>query len=197
MNFDYPLGATPLDPDELEGLRLSHISNRAELDRWEQDNIIEAETWAFRKTKITIDDLLSVEFIRRLHNRMFRNVWKWAGEFRKSEKNIGVECWAIGPTLKNLLEDVKLWIEQSVYPPDEIGVRFRHRLVTIHLFANGNGRQARLMADLLLIHILNQPSFTWGSRNLIQAGECRNRYISALQAADQRDYAPLLGFVRS
>lgn len=197
MNFDYPLGATPLDPDELEGLRLSHISNRAELDRWEQDNIIEAETWAFRKTKITIDDLLSVEFIRRLHNRMFRNVWKWAGEFRKSEKNIGVECWAIGPTLKNLLEDVKLWIEQSVYPPDEIGVRFHHRLVTIHLFANGNGRQARLMADLLLIHILNQPSFTWGSRNLIQAGECRNRYISALQAADQRDYAPLLGFVRS
>ena len=159
MNYDYPLGATPLDSDELEGLRLSHITNRAELDRWEQDNIIEAETWAFRKTNITKDDLLSVDFIRLLHKRMFRNVWKWAGEFRSSEKNIGVECWSIGPTLKILLDDVKFWLEQNVYPPDEIGARFHHRLVAIHPFANGNGRHARLMADLLLVHLLKQPRF--------------------------------------
>ena len=108
-----------------------------------------------------------------------------------------MEYWSIGPTLKNLLGDVKLWIEQNVYPPDVIGARFHHRLVTLHPFANGNGRHARLMADLLLVHILNQPRFTWGSRNLVQAGKCRDRYISALQAADQRDYAPLFEFVRS
>ncbi len=197
MNFDYPPGATPLDPDELEGLRLSHITNRAELDRWEQDNIIEAETWAFRKKKITIDDLLSVDFIRALHKRMFRNVWKWAGEFRSSEKNIGVECWSIGPALKSLLEDVKYWTEGSVYLPDEIGALFHHRLVGIHSFANGNGRHARLMADLLLVHLLNQPRFSWGSKNLVQAGDCRDRYIAALQSADQRDYDPLFEFVRS
>lgn len=197
MNFDYPPGATPLDPDELDGLRLSHITNRAELDRWEQDNIIEAETWAFRKTKITKEELLSVDFIRQLHKKMLQNVWKWAGEFRSSEKNIGVECWSIGPTLKNLLEDMKLWIEQNVYPPDEIGARFHHRLVTIHSFANGNGRHARLMTDLLLVHILKKSRFSWGSRNLVQAGACRKHYIAALQAADQRDYDPLLEFVRS
>jgi len=197
MNFDYPTGATPLDPDELDGLRLSHITNRAELDRWEQDNIIDAETWAFRKKKIAIDDLLSVDFIRQLHKRMFQNVWKWAGEFRSSEKNIGVECWSIGPTLKNLLEDVTLWIDQNIYPSDEIGARFHHRLVAIHPFVNGNGRHARLVADLLLVHILKQPRFSWGSKSLVQAGECRERYISALQAADQRDYTSLLDFVRS
>ena len=197
MNFDYPPGATPLDPDELDGLRLSHITNRAELDRWEQDNIIEAETWAFRKTKITKEELLSVDFIRLLHKKMFQNIWKWAGKFRSSEKNIGVECWSIGPTLKNLLEEVKLWIEQNVYPPDEIGARFHHRLVTIHPFANGNGRHARLMADLLLVHILKKPRFSWGSRNLVQSGECREHYIAALQATDQRDYDSLLEFVRS
>ena len=197
MNFDYPLGATPLDPDELEGLRLSHITNRAELDRWEQDNIIEAETWAFRKTNITQDDLLSVDFIRLLHKRMFRNVWKWAGEFRSSEKNIGVECWSIGPTLKILLDDVKFWIEQNVYSPNEIGARFHHRLVAIHPFANGNGRHARLMADLLLVHLLKQPRFSWGSKNLVKAGDCRDRYIASLQAADQRDYSLLLEFIRS
>ncbi len=197
MNFDYPPGATPLDPVELEGLRLSHITNRAELDRWEQDNIIEAETWAFRKTNATKDTLLNVDFIRLLHKRMFRNVWTWAGEFRSSEKNIGVECWSIGSTLKILLDDVQFWIEHNVYSLDEIGAHFHHRLVAIHPFANGNGRHARLMADLLLVHLLNQPRFSWGSKNLVKAGDCRDRYIAALQAADQHDYAPLLGFVRS
>ena len=197
MNFDYPPGATPLDPDELEGLRLSHITNRAELDRWEQDNIIEAETWTFRKTNATKDTLLNVDFIRLLHKRMFRNVWTWAGEFRSSEKNIGVECWSIGSTLKILLDDVQFWIEHNVYSLDEIGAHFHHRLVAIHPFANGNGRHARLMADLLLVHLLNQPRFSWGSKNLVKAGDCRDRYIAALQAADQHDYAPLLEFVRS
>ncbi len=197
MNFDHPPGATPLDPDELEGLRLSHITNRAELDRWEQDNIIEAETWAFRKTNISKDALLNVDFIRLLHKRMFRNVWKWAGEFRSSEKNIGVECWSIGPSLKNLLDDVNFWIEQNVYLPAETGARFHHRLVTIHSFANGNGRHARLMADLLLVHLLKQPRFSWGSKDLVKAGDCRQCCIASLRAADQRDYAPLLEFVRS
>ena len=197
MNFDYPPGATPLDPDEMEGLRLSHITNRAELDRWEQDNIIEAETWVFRKTNATKDTLLNVDFIRLLHKRMFRNVWTWAGEFRSSEKNIDVECWSIGPTIKSLLDDVNFWIKQNVYLPDEIGARFHHRLVTIHSFANGNGRHARLMADLLLVHLLKQPRFSWGSKDLIKAGDCRQCYIASLQAADQRNYAPLLKFVRS
>ncbi len=194
MNFDYPPGATPIDADEAEGLLLPHITNRAELDRWEQDNIVEAETWAFRRKP---GDLLSMDFACRLHKKMFGTVWQWAGTFRRRDKNIGVEWWTIRSSLKNLLEDVKVWTEQTVYPPDEIAARFHHRLVAIHLFANGNGRHARLMADLLLVHILERPRFSWGSEHLAQAGECRAHYISALQAADQHDYGPLLGFVRS
>ena len=194
MNFDYPPGATPLDADEVEGLLLSHIANRAELDRWEQDNIKEAEEWAFhRKPR----DFISTDFTCRLHQRMFGTVWRWAGVFRKSGKNIGVEAWAIRSSLHDLLEDVKVWIEQKVYVPDEIAARFHHRLVAIHLYANGNGRHARLMADLLLVHILNRPRFTWGSESLVQAGECRADYINALRAADRQDYSPLLKFVRS
>ena len=194
MNYDYPPGATPIDPDEAEGLLLPHITNRTELDRWEQDNIAEAETWAFRRKP---QDLLCVDFVCRLHQRMFGNVWKWAGEFRKSGKNIGIDWWSIGPALKNLLADVETWIESNVFPPDEIAARFHHRLVSIHLFANGNGRHARLMADLLLVHVLGCPRFTWGSENLVQAGDCRQRYITALQAADRHEYGPLLEFVRS
>lgn len=194
MQFDYPPGATPLDRDEAEGLLLSHITNRGELDRWEQDNIVEAEIWAFRRKPA---NLLSEEYTCRLHKRMFSHVWKWAGQFRTSDKNIGVAYWSIAPSLKNMLEDVKIWIEQSVYSSDDIAAHFHHRLVAIHLFANGNGRHARLMADLLLVHVLDRPRFTWGSENLVEAGTCREQYIQALQAADHHDYASLLKFVRS
>lgn len=194
INFDYSPGATPIDPDEAEGLLLSHITNRAELDRWEQDNIKEAEDWAFRRKP---RDLLSVDYSCRLHKHMFGTVWQWAGVFRTSGKNIGMDYWTIRPSLKELLEDVKIWIDQKVYPPDEIAARFHHRLVSIRLFANGNGRHARLMADLLLVHILDRPRFTWGSKSLVQAGECRASYICALRAADRHDYEPLQAFVRS
>ena len=194
INFDYPPGATPIDIDEAEGLLLSHITNRAELDRWEQDNIKEAEEWAFRRKK---RDILNTDFACRLHKQMFGTVWGWAGLFRKSGKNIGVEAWAIRSSLHDLWEDVKIWIDQKVYPPDEIAARFHHRLVAIHPFANGNGRHARLMADLLLKHILDRPRFTWGSESLLQAGDCRTNYINALRAADRLDYMALLKFVRS
>ena len=194
MNYDYPPGVTPIGPDEADGLLLSHITNRSELDRWEQDNIAEAEAWALRRKP---KDLLSADFIRKLHRRMFGNVWKWAGEFRRSGKNIGIDWRTIRPALKDLLEDAKGWIEFGSYPPDEIAARFHHRLVSIHPFANGNGRHARLMADLLLVHVLGRRRFTWGSRNLTQAGDCRQQYITALRAADRHDYRPLLEFVRS
>jgi Fic-DOC domain mobile mystery protein B len=194
MNLDYPDGTTPLDPNEIEGLRLAHISTRAELDRWEQDNITAGEAWAFaRKQK----DILSDGFMRRIHKRMFGTVWRWAGQFRTSDKNIGGTWWNIPTELKNLCDDVAIWIETGSYPPDEIAARFHHRLVAIHLFPNGNGRHARTMTDLLLVQRLGRPRFTWGSGNLVNSGACRRQYIDALRSADQYDYQPLMDFVRT
>ena len=192
--FEYPPGATPLEPDEAEGLLLPHITTRSELDRWEQNNILEAETWAFRRRA---DDLLSVNFVLKLHEKMFGVVWEWAGSFRRSEKNLGVDPLYIRPSLLELCRDVETWIEFKTYPADEIAARFHHRLVFIHLFPNGNGRHARLMADLLLVHVLDRRRFTWGSNSLTDAGECRENYISALRSADRYDYEPLLEFVRT
>jgi Fic-DOC domain mobile mystery protein B len=194
MKWDSPEGATPLDPDEVEGLLLSHITTRGELDRWEQDNIAEAEVWAFRRAPA---DILTDGFARRLHKRMFGNVWKWAGTYRKTGKNIGLPAWQIATELRTLCDDCTAWIEHAVYPPDEIAVRFHHRLTAIHPFANGNGRHGRLLTDIVLVHLLKQPRFTWGSGNLVSAGECRKEYIDALRAADRYDYEPLLAFVRS
>jgi Fic-DOC domain mobile mystery protein B len=194
MIFDAPEGATPLDPDEADGLLITHITTRAELDRWEQENIAEAEAWAFRRAH---PDILTEGFVKRLHKRMFGHVWRWAGLFRKTGKNIGLPAWQIAIELRTLCDDCAFWIKHDSYPPDEIAVRFHHRLTAIHPFANGNGRHARLMADIILAHLLKQPRFTWGSGNLLNAGDCRKQYIDALRAADRYDYGPLLAFVRS
>ncbi|MBI5141947.1 MAG: mobile mystery protein B [Nitrospirae bacterium] len=192
--FEYPADATPLDPDETAGLLLSHITTRAELNRWEQDNIVDGEAWAFgRKRK----DILSERFICGLHKRMFGSVWRWAGRFRRSDKNIGVAWWQVPVELRQLCNDATAWIQYESYAPDEIAARFHHRLVSIHLFANGNGRHARTMTDLLLVQVLRRPRFSWGSGSLVDVGNCRHRYIEALQAADRHDCWPLLEFVRS
>jgi Fic-DOC domain mobile mystery protein B len=194
IDFKYPEGATPIDAGEAEGLLLTHITTRGELDRWEQDNIIEAITWADR-TKPT--GILNEQFVKELHRRMFGNVWKWAGHFRKSDKNIGGPWHQVPTSLENLFHDVRLWIELREEAPDQIAVRFHHRLVSIHPFSNGNGRHARLMTDLLLENVLNCSRFTWGSKDLSRSGDARQRYIAALHAADEHNYEPLLAFARS
>ena len=194
INFDYPDGASPLDPDEIDGLLLTHITTREQLNRWEQENINEAIEWAYiRKHR----DIISATFMKRLHKKMFGNVWKWAGQFRKSDKNIGIAWWEIPLEVKKLCDDTTVWIEQEVYASDELGVRFHHRLAWIHPFPNGNGRHARLMTDLTLEQILNQPGFTWGGESLVQTSDCRSRYIKALYAADRNDFSLLMKFVRS
>ena len=194
IEFEYPEGATPIDANEIEGLLLTHITTRAELDRWEQDNINETLAWV-EERKPT--DILNESFMKLLHNKMFCNIWKWAGKFRQSEKNIGVPWYKISIELKTLCEDVEYWIENKTFSDDEIAARFHHRLVSTHLFPNGNGRHARLVVDILLENILNKPSFTWGNANLVKSGDDRKRYIESLIAADRDEYKKLLEFVRS
>ena len=194
MEIKYPNGATPLDPNEIDGLLLTHITTQNELNRWEQQNILKAEEWAFGKKH---RDLLSQGFICRLHKKMFGEVWKWAGQFRKTMKNLGVDNGIIANEVANLCADCSVWIEYQTYTNDEIAARFHHRLVWIHPFANGNGRHARLMTDLILKQLLNKEPFTWGRENLVEQGENRAQYIGALQAADAHDFSLLLKFVRS
>ena len=194
VDFDYPQGATPLDPNEIEGLIPTHITTRSELDRWEQDNMNEALAWLEqRKPK----DILNESFMKLLHKRMFGNVWKWAGDLRKTEKNLGVPFYRISIEVKKLCDDVEYWIQNKTFTEDEIAARFHHRLVFIHLFPNGNGRHARLIADILLENVLAKPPFTWGSENLAAFGLDRKKYIDSLVAADRGDYGLLLNFVRS
>jgi Fic-DOC domain mobile mystery protein B len=194
LNLDYPPGATPLDPNEAAGLIPSHIATHGQLNEWELVNILEGERWAFSRRH---RNLLSIEFVRRLHKRVFGATWRWAGTFRSTEKNIGIDPAGIQPALLDLFKDVETQLEHKSYPLDEIAARFSHRLVWIHPFANGNGRLSRTMADLLLVQ-QGAERFSWGAgSNLVFEGAARQAYLDALRAADARDYGLLLAFVRS
>ena len=185
-------GQTALTQEELEGLVPSHITLRGELNEAEQANIIQALNWAYKRK----NRVLSIESLSELHKRMFGNIWKWAGKFRTSGKNIGVDAYKIQTDLKELIDNTGYWIEQGTYEPDEIAARFHHELVFIHPYPNGNGRHARMATDLLL-RSMGQEPFTWGRENLINPSATRSEYIAALRAADGHDYQPLFRFVRS
>jgi len=144
---------TPLDPDELEGLKHPHVTMRGQLDQLEQANFQDGMTWLGRQRS---PDILSDDFVRHLHRQMFGEVWAWAGTYRLTEKNIGIDPRQISMQLRNLLDDVRYWVEQKTYLPMEIALRFHHRLVYIHPFANGNGRFARIIADALLRRVLGE-----------------------------------------
>lgn len=195
MKFNYPEGSTPLAPDELIQLIPIHITTQEELNAWEEKNILAAQQWALKALKNK--DLVSVSFIQQLHLHMFNNTWKWAGEFRKSEKNIGIDWFQIPIKIKDLCNDVNYQINHKTYSKEEIAIRFHHRLVWIHTFSNGNGRHARLMADLLIMKH-GKPRFSWGMhQNLYKANDTRKLYINALRLADSGDYSKLLIFATS
>lgn len=191
LTFDAPPGATPLDADEATGLIPKGIATRGQLDEYESANIAEALTWAERKRR----DVLSEGFLTELHKRMFGRVWRWAGKYRTSGKNIGIAPHDIAPAIRDLVEDVKAQLAAARLPPDEIAIRFHHRMTRIHPFANGNGRHARLATDLLLEQ-LGEPRFSWGAGDLQHAGGAREKYIGALRAADGGDYQLLTDFLR-
>lgn len=191
--FEADESSTPLTEEEQEGLIPTWISLRSELNAAERKGILEAERWAFnRKHK----EILTETFIRNLHKRMFKDVWRWAGKFRQTARNIGVNSWQITSELRKLLDDTSYWIENQTYPVDEIAARFHHKLVWIHPFPNGNGRLSRIMTDILLKH-LGQPRFSWGQSSLVEVSETRRQYVQALREADEGQIEPLLDFVRS
>ena len=195
LDFKYVDSQTPLSEEEKEGLLIKTITTRGELDELEQLNIEKAVEWTLNN-KFVKEKILSKEFIKSVHKKMFGDVWKWAGTFRKSEKNIGVDWIKIGVELRNLLDDTKYWIENDTYPPDEISIRFKHRLVNIHCFPNGNGRHSRIMADIIIESVFGKEVFTWDNSNLVKPDNARKEYIDSIKKADRGIIDPLLEFAR-
>ena len=196
LDLNYINGQTPIDEDEKEGLLIKTISTLGELNEFEQLNIEEAKVWLL-KTKLSVDRIISEEFIKELHTKMFGAVWRWAGSYRNSNKNIGVDKFEIPVQVRQLIDNTKYWIENKTFSEDEIAIRFSHRLVQIHLFPNGNGRHSRLIADVLINKGFGKDEFTWGSTNLTTAGTVRTNYLNALKNADEGSFSDIITFARS
>jgi Fic-DOC domain mobile mystery protein B len=196
LEINYLDGQTPLSEEEFEGLKISSVTTREELDEFEQLNIEQAIQWTFGK-KVLPNDLLSERFIKDLHKRMYGDVWKWAGSFRNTEKNLGIKSFLIPVQLKQLLDRALFWYENNIFTPEEMAVRFKHELVSIHCFANGNGRHSRLMADLIMEKLYDKPFLTWGSSDLVKANDKRKAYIDAIKMADNLDLNSLILFAKS
>lgn len=194
IDLDEQDGQTPLDPDQKAGLIPEYLATKGDLNDWEQENILRAVRWLKRTRS---PDVLREGFCRTLHGKMFDLTWSWAGTFRKSDKSIGCDWTQVAVRLNILFGNVRWWVDNATFPPDEIAARFHRDLVWIHPFPNGNGRHSRIMADALL-RSLGQPAFTWGSSsNLVATNDVRARYLASLRAADQGDHRLLLAFVRS
>ena len=187
-------GNTPLSPEEVADL-IPSLATKEELNEWERENILLARAWAIKNRTSAIEKI-SEEYIRKLHQKMFDETWKWAGQYRKTEKNIGVPVHEIRERLGVLFGDARFWIDNTTFSPDEIAIRFHHRLVFIHPFPNGNGRHGRLIADVLVMR-LGAAAFSWGSKDLVKPSEARDEYLKALRAADHDDIQPLVKFSRS
>jgi len=183
---------TPLDAEEMQQLIPSYITLRRELNEAEQVNIAYASKWLSSRRSDPLDEV----FLRELHRRMFGQVWRWAGHYRKTARNIGVDANRVRMDTAQALDDARFWVANATYAPDEIAVRFSHRLVAIHPFPNGNGRLSRMAGDLLAVQ-LGRPQFSWGSHSLTDANVTRAAYIAALRAADAHDLGPLILFARS
>ncbi|EEE35445.1 mobile mystery protein B [Rhodobacteraceae bacterium KLH11] len=195
MELLEPTGATPLTPDELLGLRAKHITSRGELNELEGENIIEGLIWLDRRRKSY--DILTDDAAREVHKRLFGQVWDWAGVYRLTEKNIGVQVWHISTEMRTCLDDARYWRENGTYEPLEAIARFHHKLVWVHPFANGNGRWARIMADAYLATIDPDVFLDWsGGGTLTSDSDHRAQYIAALRAADEFEFEPLIEFVR-
>ncbi len=189
----YDEGSAPLTAQERALLIPSYISQRRELNEAEQIGIENADLWAFSRRR----DVLDVRLLRELHRRMFGAVWSWAGEYsRKQQRRIGLDGWQILPALQQLVGDGGFWIEHRTFPPDEIAVRFHHRLTQIHPFVKGNGRHSRLATDLLAVQ-LGRERFSWGRGGPVEIADLRRRYMATLHAADGHDIGPLLEFART
>lgn len=193
LNLKYGDSQTPLNEDEKDGLRIKSITTQGELDEFEQLNIEKAVEWTIH-SNLKSERILSEKFIKNLHKKMYNDVWKWAGNFRKTDKNIGINWPQVGIEIRYLIDDTKYWIENETYSPEEIAIRFKHRIVAIHCFPNGNGRHSRMMADIIMESIFKKDIFSWHKSNMVKANITRKKYISALREADKGNIIPLIEF---
>ena len=131
------------------------------------------------------------EWLLQLHYEMFGDVWEWAGKPRKVELSIGIKAYMVPMELKKLVDDLIYWQEHKTFNTIEIASKIHHRAVQIHPFKNGNGRWARMLANIYLKQNGLAPT-KWNENLLSKENPHRDKYITALKKADKGDYTELI-----
>ncbi|MBL4830442.1 MAG: mobile mystery protein B [Aliivibrio sp.] len=196
-SVENPEGATPLSPDDMQGLKHKHVDTREQLNELEAANILQGQMWASKLTNPTLENIFERSFVTNLHKALFGDVWEWAGIFRQRELNIGVDPKNISVDLHNFLEDARCWIEFKHYNNLELSVRIQHRLVQIHPFVNGNGRHSRVFTDIVRVYLLGEKPMKWANAKLENMTEERSSYISSLRKADAEDFSEFIKYLQS
>ena len=194
LDLNFNKDGTILSDEEKDGLLIPTITTREELDEFEQQNIEKAVEFYLLRRKYKAEVILTEKFVFDVHKRMLGDVWDWAGTIRKTNKNLGIDVFQISSRLRQLLENCKFWIEHKTFSEEEIALRFKHEIVSIHVFPNGNGRHSRLMGDIIMKHVFKKPIFSWGQKDLVHKNEVRDNYIGALRKADNGDFKSLIDF---
>lgn len=190
-------GQTPISEEDRQGLLLP-ITTLQELNDAEAANILICQTWLFaRKRRLSSTSILTTSWVKALHRRMFNEVWRWAGEFRNLDTNIGVAKENISYELSALIEDIKAKVkarEEWSLSEEEIAIELAYKAVLIHPFPNGNGRWARDLGDALMIS-LNKNRFTWGSK--LNPDLRRAAMLTSIRKAGVGDLVSYLKFAKS
>ncbi len=181
-------GETPID--DISGLKVKGVTTRSELNKIEAENIRKAVVKYLATTPNRRTARFDLLWVFQLHREMFGDVWAWAGTIRTTVTNIGVAPNQIEVGLAALLDDLAFWEQQG---EDELkqAVMLHHRAVHIHPFQNGNGRWARLLANIWL-RVLGDQLTEWPEETIGAESVIRDDYLAAIKAADEGEYGPLM-----
>ena len=186
-------GQTPLPAELQKGLKQKHIQNMGELDEAEELNFALGLSWLNNQTK----PWANVDFWKEFHRACLGDVWDWAGKLRTHElQNEEFDrVWKIQTDIKELEENLNFWLNNPKQNPKESIAMFHERLLTIHPFANVNGRWSRLLTNHMAVHLSLSP-LTWGQQHEHEPEARRSHYIGAVQEARKNgNFKPLIAFI--
>lgn len=190
---DQPPGATPLD--DISGLLQSQIITQEQLNAAEQLNVQQAGDWLDRTSGVR--SIFTVSWLKELHQQMYKDVWSWAGEFRKTTTNVGVPPHTVPMRLGEAAANFNDWFHANRDGMDVLrfAANYHHHLVFIHPFPDGNGRWARLAVDTVFTRLMDKTPPIWSRGALHDAGDERVRYIDALKEADSGNIQLLVDYL--
>jgi Fic-DOC domain mobile mystery protein B len=180
---------TPFDGS---GLKIKSIKTRRQLNEAEFESILRVtKKYLMSKPSQKLAPF-TFGWLLELHREILGSIWSWAGEIRTTQKNIGVSANIVTAELGVIAIESEKRHSETGDLVIATAAEFHHRAVWVHPFEDGNGRWARLLANIWLMQH-DQPVIIWPASDLRDTeSPIRGEYIAAMKHADLRNYGPLI-----